>query len=346
MSEHGNRRLVSVVIAVFNGEAHIEEACRSALSQTYPAVEVIVVDDGSTDGTNRTVARLAASEPRVTLIRQENSGVAAARNRGIAAARGEFIAPLDADDFWDATKIERQVSRFEECGDDTGLVYCWWTWISSEGKVLDRSPRWRTEGWALESLTEVNFTGSTSVPLYRRASLEQVGGYSENLRERGRQGCEDWDLALKVAERYQVAVVAAVLVGYRRRPDGMSAACETMWRSQLQVIADLAARRPEISPEVLQRSSGQFALYLAGVSFWSGRYLQACRWGLRARPWTLIAAVLPHVMRILARRLWSTGTSGMTLSAETRRFDEAHLPEPLMPYDRIYQRHWRKEHRD
>src|SRR5439155_4413373 len=107
--------LVTVVIAAFNAMAHIEETCLSALRQTYRSLEVIVVDDGSTDETSRIVQRLAASDSRVRLIRQQNRGVAAARNAGIAAASGEFIAPLDADDLWDSTKIERQVRRLQDC---------------------------------------------------------------------------------------------------------------------------------------------------------------------------------------------------------------------------------------
>jgi len=336
----GGSPLVSVVIAVYDGMSHIEDACISALNQTYPSLEVIVVDDGSTDETNRIVATLAASDPRVRLIRQQNRGVASARNAGIAAASGEFVAPLDADDVWEKTKLERQVRRLQECGSETGLVYCWWAWIDVNGIVLDRSPRWQIEGHVLNKLIEVNFTGGASVPLYRRVGIEEVGGYSMDLRERGSQGCEDWDLALRIAERYGVAVVPAVLVGYRRRGDSMSAGCDTMWRSQMQVLSSLATRQPEISPAVLRRASGQFALYLAGVSFWSGNYLQACRWALRARSFALWRAVFPHVARMLARRWLGTEPRQARTSLQNPRFDESDLPEPLMPYDRIYERHW------
>jgi glycosyltransferase involved in cell wall biosynthesis len=90
--------LVSVIVPVFNSEQFIVPAIQSALRQTYRNLEVIVVDDGSTDQTAELIAAEAASDPRVRIIRQPNSGVAAARNRGVAAARGEFIAPLDADD--------------------------------------------------------------------------------------------------------------------------------------------------------------------------------------------------------------------------------------------------------
>ena len=146
--------LVSVIIPVYNGQEFIRDAVQSALLQTYPNLEVIVVDDGSTDSTRAIVEALAAADARVELISQANGGVARARNRGISAARGEFIAPLDADDMWAPEKIQRQVARMAEYGTETGLVYCWWVWIDVDGTVLDRSPGWRVEGHALETLIQ------------------------------------------------------------------------------------------------------------------------------------------------------------------------------------------------
>src|SRR5690606_10598745 len=133
---------VSVIVPAFNAAGYIEDTCLSVLAQTYTALELIVVDDGSTDATANIVAAIAESDRRVRLLRQQNSGVANARNAGIAAASGEFVAPLDADDIWDPRKIERQVRRLQEAGDDAGLAYCWWVWIDTGGRVLDRSPRW------------------------------------------------------------------------------------------------------------------------------------------------------------------------------------------------------------
>ena len=337
--------LVSVIVAAFNAERYIGETCRSVLIQTYSALELIVVDDGSNDGTSDVVGALAAADPRVRLIRQQNLGVAAARNRAIAAARGEFIAPLDADDLWAPTKVERQLRRLQECGIETGAVYCWWSWIDSHGAVLGRSPDWRIEGRVLQRLIEINFTGNASVPMYRRSVVEGSDWYSAKLRDLGCQGCEDWDLVLRTAERYAVSVVPAVLVGYRRRTDSMSADCQTMWHSRAQVMATLAARQPSIPPAVFRRSTGQFALHLAGVAFWSGNYLQACYWGLRVRSLTLGLAILPYVARLFARRLLRAGSFRRTPAAGNNQFDESALPDPLIPYDRIYARRWRMQAR-
>lgn len=332
--------LVSVVIAAYNAAGFIETTCRSAMNQTCAAIEIIVVDDGSTDGTSAVIEALALTDPRIRLIRQANLGVAAARNRAIAAASGEFIAPLDADDLWDPTKLARQVARLQEAGPAAGMAYCWWVWIDVHDTPLDRSPLWRIEGRVLERLAEVNFTGSASIPLYRRSCLEQVGAYDSTLRDKGSQGCEDWDLALRVAEHYEVVVVPAMLVGYRRRGDSMSAGCDTMWRSQAEVLSALALRQPSLPPSVFQRSSGQFALHLAGVSFWSGDITGACAWVLRARPITLVVAIVPYLMRIFARRLPRRAAPRPRLHSDDGRIDQTSLSGPLIPYDRIYARYW------
>lgn len=333
--------LVSVIVPAYNAERFIEETCLSALRQTYAPLEVIVVDDGSTDRTAEIVAALAAADPRLKLIHQRNQGVAAARNCAIAASTGEFIAPLDADDLWDPTKIERQVRRLQECGQEIGMVYCWWCWIDSAGGVLDSSPPWRVEGRALQRMIEVNVTGNASVPLIRRSLIERVGGYDSGLRAAGCEGCEDYDVVLRVAEHAGIAVVPAILVAYRRLSDGMSANSLKMWRSRNMVMASLAARCPSVPAQVFRRSASQFALYLAGVSYWSRDYPQAMRWGLRVLPPTIILSVLPYVIRIFARKLRRIPPPAVRLTAGSRPYEEYDLPRPLIPYDRIIARRWR-----
>lgn len=331
--------LVSVIVAAYNAERFIEATCRSALAQTHTPLEIVVVDDGSTDGTAAIVERLTAADPRLRLIRQTNQGVAAARNRALAASTGDFVAPLDADDLWDPDKVARQVAALESAGPDAVMAYCWWAWIDEQDVVLDRSPRWHEHGDVLDRLLEVNFTGSASVPLFRRAAVVAASGYDPSLRERGCTGCEDWDLALRLAADGRVVVVPATLVGYRRRRDSMSAACDTMWNSRGAVIASLVARTPTLDRRLIRRASGQFALHLAGVAYWSGDWIEACRWTLRAGPLRLLASVLPHVAALPFRRL-SQKARGPVVVSGTRRLHDLDLPEPLIPYDRIYERHW------
>src|SRR5205085_7650195 len=103
-----------VLIPVGDGAASIREALESALGQTYRRIEVIVVDDGSRDRTPEIVEERARRDARLRLVTQANRGVAAARNRALSSATGELVAPLDADDLWDPSKIERQVARMRD----------------------------------------------------------------------------------------------------------------------------------------------------------------------------------------------------------------------------------------
>jgi glycosyltransferase involved in cell wall biosynthesis len=332
--------LVSVVIPVYNGDAYIAAALESALQQTYPHLDVIVVDDGSTDATCQVVESRRGGDARVRLVRQQNAGVAAARNRGIAEARGELVAPLDADDLWEPTKIERQVARMLEAGDQTGLVYCWWVWIDGDGAVLDSSPRWKVEGRASDALLQVNFAGNASVPLFRRRHLIDVGGYDTSLRARDAQGFEDWDVALKVAERSRVAVVPAALVAYRRQESGMSAQTDRMWRSYEFVIDSVRARRPDVEAGVFRRSRHQFGLYMAGVAFWSRDYARAIAWGLRSMRSATTLQLLPHVARMFVRQRLTRRSSAPRVITPGARFGTWQLEPTLIPYDRIYKRHF------
>ncbi len=333
--------LVSVILPVFDGRAHIREALECALRQTCRRIEVIVVDDGSRDGTGALVDEMASRDSRVRLIRQSNQGVAAARNRAIDAARGEFIAPLDADDLWDATKLERQVFEMEVGGPKTGFVYCWWVLIDEMNRILDSSPRWQVRGLAFEELIEVNFTGSASVPLYRRACLEEAGGYEPALRQAKAQGCEDWEVALRIAERHHIGVVPAFLTGYRRGKAGMSANCRQMWQSHRLVMMKLSRHRPDIPRTVFLRSRAQFALHLAGISFWSGAPFEAALWALRGGQPELLLSVLPYLPRTFASRLSGTVGSAPRVKLDGKNFDSSAIPPTLISYDEIYERRWK-----
>src|SRR5689334_4764378 len=113
-------RSVSVVIPTYNYGRFIDEAIRSALAQTQPPMEIIVVDDGSTDDTKDVVATFG---DKVKYVRQENAGVCAARNRGVAESSGDLIALLDADDVLEPTNLEKQSARFDE-DERVGFVHC------------------------------------------------------------------------------------------------------------------------------------------------------------------------------------------------------------------------------
>src|SRR3954451_19107558 len=130
----GNR-YVSVIIPAYNAEATIAATVSSVLAQTFEAFELIIVNDGSTDKTAAVVENTFGSDPRVTLITQENGGVARARNTGISASRCEFIAPIDADDVWHPTYLEKQIATLNQRS-DIGFVYAWSRYIDSDGNII------------------------------------------------------------------------------------------------------------------------------------------------------------------------------------------------------------------
>lgn len=239
---------VSVIIPAFNAERTIEETLVSARSQTHKALEIIVVDDGSTDGTAEIVAGHAASDPRIRLVQQRNEGVASARNRGISAASGEFIAPLDADDIWHPSKIERQLEVFAAEGPSTGLIYTWFALIDAESHVLQVRAGRSYRGKVLPNLAFYNFIGNGSSPLIRKSALAATAGYDAGLRERGGQGCEDWKLYFQLAKHCDFGVVPAPLTGYRLLSHNMSSDGVQMLRSRDLAIADLIADNPELRP--------------------------------------------------------------------------------------------------
>ncbi len=325
--------LVSVILPVYNGAEFIGLAIESALRQTYRHLEIIAVDDGSSDQTLAILKRYAIEDPRIVVVSQKNGGVARARNRGLMEAKGDLVAPLDADDLWEPTKIDRQVQQLQRSGERAGLVYSWWVWIDPIGAVLDRSPAWAIEGDVFEKLLQINFTGNASVPLFRRHCVEEVGGYNEDLAAANAGGCEDWELALRIAERYEIAVVKELLVGYRRRPGSMSTACETMSRSQQRVMESMHRLRPGMDPCIFRRATSQFNLYLSGLSFWSGNLAEAVRWGLRSGI-KLPFQVAPYVFLMflnLRRR-----SKRMHIMLPGVALDARVIPPALLPYDRIH----------
>jgi hypothetical protein len=183
--------LVSVILPVYNGARFIADAIDSALSQTYAAVEIIVVDDGSSDDTPAILERFHR-RPGFTVVRQANRGVSASRNRGLAMAGGPYVAFLDHDDIWETSYLERAVASLRVLDDSVAGVVAGWTRIDAAGRPLPGTQCLVRGRLDLHDFLVQNRCPLGAVVLRRSAALE-VGGFDERLR-----AAEDWDLWLRL----------------------------------------------------------------------------------------------------------------------------------------------------
>ncbi|AGY60243.1 glycosyltransferase family 2 protein [Gloeobacter kilaueensis] len=274
--------LVSVVIPAYNAGRFIAATLESVLAQTYSHLEVLVVDDGSSDQTAEIALAFAARDQRVIVVSQANAGVAAARNLGIERSRGAFIALVDADDIWYPDKLSLQVQCFEQSGAAVGLVYTWSAHIDAEGKLTGGYIAFKEEGDVYLPLLYRNFVGNGSTPLIRAGCLRRTGGFAAEFRERRAGGCEDWDLYLRLAEVCEFRVVPQLLTGYRQLPASMSANYEAMERSFALVIERACQRRPALPALVSRWAASDVCCYLANLARQNGHHRASFTWALKS----------------------------------------------------------------
>ena len=209
--------LVSVVMPAYNARPFIEEAIRSVLNQDYPNIELVVVDDGSRDGTPEAAEQF---DVRVKVLRQRNAGPAAARNRGIAAAGGDFIAFLDADDVWFPGKVSMQV-QYLQGHPDVGVVFGgflrWYpqpdgSFLAAPAPVNLGSPLKLVpghSGWIYKDIL-LDSVICIITAMVRRSVIEKVGTFDESLRTG-----EDYDFWLRVSRQFRAAEFDRTLAYYR-----------------------------------------------------------------------------------------------------------------------------------
>ena len=201
---------VSVVTVTYNREGFIREAMDSVFAQSFTDWELLVIDDASTDNTEKVVAEYSAKDPRVKYFKNEkNLGIAKARNRGLELARGEYIAPLDSDDVWlDKNKLQKQV-EFLDINQDYALLGGGIMHIDAASKHLKKVLYPVYDSTIRNIILQFNpFPQSTL--LYRKMVALECGGYSETYRI-----CDDYDLWLKMGLKHKFTNIPQVLAGYR-----------------------------------------------------------------------------------------------------------------------------------
>jgi glycosyltransferase involved in cell wall biosynthesis len=147
--------MVGVVVPMFNSERTISATLRSICEQTHRKLDIVVVDDGSTDQSAAAVGAWQARDRRVRLVHQANAGVTAARNNGAASTAAGFLAFVDADDLWAPTKVEYQLAALQEGGGAVGAAYCWFATIDETDRAVSFGPQPLAEGRILRELCAV-----------------------------------------------------------------------------------------------------------------------------------------------------------------------------------------------
>jgi glycosyltransferase involved in cell wall biosynthesis len=315
---------ISVVIPVHNCELYVATAVESVLRQDDDDLEVIVVNDGSTDGT---LDALAPYQDRIRILSQDHRGVASARNAGVAAARGTLIAFLDADDWWFQARLSVQLAAlkaFPDCGlvfsdfcvaDSeavpmlaTGIRWKYgvvrrassmpWKRIFSESRTIEWTDAYghpqRTiaycgniAGWLFLG----NFINSSSV-LVRRAALLQSGGFDDSLSTE-----EDYDCWLRIAQSWPMAFVDLPLVAFRRREGQLTAPdrIEQVLRNVAKVVQRAADRKTgNVNADSVKRRLSKVYRDVGIVCMRSGRKQEARGFLLRS-----LNAWPPHALTLV-----------------------------------------------
>jgi glycosyltransferase involved in cell wall biosynthesis len=221
---------ISIIMPAYKAAGTIEETLRSALAQTFRDFEVLVVDDGSPDATADIVRAVAASDPRVKLIQQQNAGVSAARNHALRVARGRWIAMLDADDLWVPEKLQAQIGALGGRQDAAvvGAVRRFHDDVAGRHWLHETFPPPAAASPALylRSLLEVSPNSMVlfNTSLVPADVLRSVGGWDESL-----STAEDWDLWLRTAARIPYIVLPMVLQLYRKSAGSATRHQDPVW---------------------------------------------------------------------------------------------------------------------
>jgi glycosyltransferase involved in cell wall biosynthesis len=270
--------LVSVVIPVFNGAPFVAKAVASVRAQTVKDVEILVVDDGSTDGTQKVLRRLERTDG-IVWFQQEHGGPARSRNRGIEAAKGEFVALLDCDDVWLPDKLEAQLAVLR-ARPQVGLVHTDYEVVYEDGTVEERVLARQSP----EPLVRAFAGGHTALPstlLIRKGVLDQVGALDPEL-----YGSEDSDLTIRLYRATEFECVDRVLVrklqrghGYRDRAFDERTHKERVLTSRERFLLRLEQMQPLTREQraALDREWANYYLLRGGFAERSGNVSEARR---------------------------------------------------------------------
>lgn len=249
----------SVVIPLYNSRKYIRSTVESVLSQSYPVHEIIVIDDGSTDGSGETLFDYIMSGA-VKYILQMNQGVSVARNTGVSASTGNYVAFLDSDDIWLPTKNEEQIN-FLKMHKDIEFVHNDVTLIDCHGNKIT-SPvfhRFDAKGHCLEHIIKYCAINISSILVSKRL-LNEVGKFNKSL-----HGSEDYEFFMRVGLKYEVGYVDNKLTYYRKHNTSATSSRITILHEAIKALESMGSN-PELNRKMMSTirlQKGQFHFMLA-----------------------------------------------------------------------------------
>jgi glycosyltransferase involved in cell wall biosynthesis len=302
--------LVSVIIPEYNYAQYLSQAVDSALGQTYPHVEILVVDDGSTDNSPEVIRQYG---DRIRSFRQENQGLSAARNTGARLAKGDLLAFLDSDDVWRPRKLELQVRLFQE-NPKLGLVHCGMEETDAAGATV----RVRVDGMEgregqiadeMLLLRRPAILGAGSTAVVTREAYEATGPFDTRLRH-----SEDWDFCYRLARRYPIGFVPEALVQYRLHGVNMHHNIGRMEEAMLLCFGKAFADPDPHVRSLRRRAYGRLHMILAGSYFAAGRRKEFVRCALKSLWFTpgSVSRLLGYPLRRFQRARGAEETASLS----------------------------------
>ena len=255
-------KMISVIIPAYNAEKTILSTIESIQKQTYSNIEIIVIDDGSTDRTFDIASQVEDS--RIKVFNYPNGGVSEARNRGIAHTNGEYISFIDADDIWTANKLEKQMLALNN-NIEADVVYSWTAVMlenlnnPEENRLFSGKKVTFTEDIYSQLLLE-NFIGNGSNILVKKEAVAEIGKFDSSVNP-----CEDWDYYLRLAAKYQFALVPEHQIIYRQTSGSASTKAVNIEVKGLKVIEKAYQAAPEHLQHQKSISIARFSVYCGQI---------------------------------------------------------------------------------
>ncbi|AMQ87246.1 glycosyltransferase family 2 protein [Marinobacter sp. LQ44] len=288
-----SRPLVSVITPTFNRADYLPVAVESVLAQTMPDLELIVIDDGSTDNT-AAVMQPFLEDPRVRYLAQDNQGQSAARNRGIESAKGDFICFLDSDNAWLVSKLDKALEAFRD-NPQADIVYGDYIVIDAQGAEQGVNRMKRYSGRITPQLLQDNFV-SMNTTMTRRRCFAEMGGFDNADRL-----AEDYGLWLRFSTRYQFLYLPEVLGYYRVMENQISSDKDSRFRANELIIRHFLGAFPQaLSRREARHGMSGFLVRKGRYELSQGRYRTALKELARAAtndpfwsgPWRLAIKML------------------------------------------------------